>query len=116
MKLIIAGSRTINLGANAIDIFLRHFKLSPKEIVSGGALGVDKSGEEFSKLVSYVNLVKFPADWNTHGKSAGPIRNRQMADYSDSLLLIWDGQSRGSKNMKREMEKLGKPIYEVILK
>jgi hypothetical protein len=39
-----------------------------------------------------------------------------MVDYADVLLLIWDGESRGSKNMKETMIKLGKPVYEVILR
>lgn len=58
----------------------------------------------------------FKADWNTYGKTAGPKRNAQMAEYGDALLVIWDGKSRGSANMKSEMLKLGKPVYEVIIK
>ncbi len=61
-------------------------------------------------------LKEFPPDWEKHGKAAGPIRNKEMAEYADALLLIWDGKSRGSASMKKEMEKLEKPIYEVILK
>jgi len=60
--------------------------------------------------------VEFPADWDTHGRAAGPIRNKQMAEYGDALLLIWDGESRGSANMKSNMKKLGKPVYEIIIK
>jgi hypothetical protein len=39
-----------------------------------------------------------------------------MAEYADALLLIWDGKSRGSLNMKQQMLKLEKPVYEVIVK
>jgi hypothetical protein len=39
-----------------------------------------------------------------------------MADYADALLLIWDGESKGSANMKKNMEKQNKKVYEVILK
>ncbi len=59
---------------------------------------------------------EFPADWDQHGNAAGPIRNAQMADYADALLLIYDGESRGSLNMRKQMAQLKKPIYEVILK
>lgn len=59
---------------------------------------------------------EFPADWKAHGKAAGPIRNKQMAEYADALLLIWDGESKGSASMKNEMLKLNKPVYEVIIK
>ena len=32
-------------------------------------------------------------------RSAGPIRNKQMAEYADTLFAFWDGKSRGTKNM-----------------
>ena len=53
----------------------------------------------------------FPADWDKHGRAAGPIRNKQMADYADVLIAVWDGKSRGTKNMIDEMNKLMKPVY-----
>jgi hypothetical protein len=39
-----------------------------------------------------------------------------MAEYADALLLIWDGESKGSLNMKQRMIGLKKPVYEVVLK
>lgn len=114
MKLIIAGSRTISLTPDTIADILTHFGVDEiTEVVSGTAGGMDKAGEAFAS--SYDLPVKrFPADWDKLGKAAGHIRNAAMAKHGDSLLLIWDGSSRGSANMKKEM--LGKPIYEVILK
>jgi hypothetical protein len=86
-----------------------------EQVVSGGASGVDTAGENFANIVD-IEIERFPADWNTHGKAAGPIRNKQMAEYADALLLIWDGESRGSASMKNEMLKLGKPVYEIIIR
>lgn len=127
MKLIIAGSRDIKYGSyrlieGAIDFF---DLIDATEILSGGCSGVDKCAETFAKtqhtddypiIDNTLSFTEFTADWDTHGKAAGPIRNKQMAEYGDCLLLIWDGKSKGSSNMKREMEKLGKPVYEIILK
>lgn len=62
------------------------------------------------------DITRFSPDWKQHGRAAGPIRNRKMAEYIDGVLLIWDGKSRGSANMKKEMEALGKPIFEVIVR
>jgi len=114
MKLIIAGSRTIKACPAFIFGLFNQFHIEPEEIVSGGAGGVDKSGEYAAKI-SLRKVKIFKADWDKYGKSAGPIRNKQMAEYADKLLLIWDGQSKGSKNMKEQMLKLNKPIYEIIL-
>ena len=85
------------------------------ELVCGGAEGVDNEGAHWASHYK-VPITYFRANWDLHGKAAGPIRNGEMARYADVLLLIWDGKSKGSTSMKQQMEKLGKPIYEVILK
>ena len=69
-----------------------------------------------TKLQEYICLKIFEADWEMYGNRAGPIRNNKMTVYSDALLLIWDGESRGSAHMKSAMLKLKKPIYEVVFK
>lgn len=42
----------------------------------------------------------FPADWNTHGKAAGFIRNEQMIVEGQPIVVVaaWDGQSKGTKH------------------
>lgn len=88
-----------------------------KEIVSGGAKGMDGCGEYWAKE-HLVPVIRFMADWDTHNKAAGPIRNKQMADYADKALVIMHkGGSPGSQNMIKQMQKLGKEVfvYEVIL-
>ena len=68
------------------------------EIVSGGARGADALGERYAQEKGH-KVALFPADWEKYGRSAGPRRNRQMAEYADALIAFWDGQSRGTKNM-----------------
>lgn len=127
MKLIIAGSRTLDLYPSFLKSIIGSCEDSGMkivtEIVSGGAKGIDSLAEYYCTenwhCYNYWKpfpFKKFPADWDQFGKAAGHIRNKEMADYSDALLLIWDGESRGSKNMKETMIKQGKPVYEVILK
>lgn len=120
MKLIIAGKRDIYPQTDFLDEVINHFNIHNSQIVSGGATGVDAAAKYYCKSF-YGEAIsskykEFSANWDEHGKAAGPIRNKQMAEYGDALLLIWDGESRGSANMKKEMEKLNKPVYEVILK
>lgn len=119
MKLIIAGSRTLSPHRGLITealISFGHQPLGVTEVVSGGARGVDASGESWAKVFARP-IRYFLPDWSAHGKkSAGPIRNAEMAEYADALLLIWNGQSKGSANMKQQMERRKKPVYEVILR
>ena len=112
MKLIIAGSRSIT----AHKILSLGFVSSPytlsglTEIISGTAKGADRLGELLAAQFE-IQLVKFPADWNRYGKSAGYKRNAEMADYADAALILWDGVSKGSKHMEDIMKRIGKPVY-----
>jgi len=117
MKVIIAGSRTLTLNPGELHAYVLKAGLLSKikEVVSGGARGIDKSGEVWVEAFNISKVKVIPAKWEEHGRAAGPIRNKEMAKYADALLLIWDGKSRGSANMKKQMETLGKPVYEFIV-
>ena len=107
MKTIIAGSR-IGVTIKHIEQAMQSIDWEVTEVVSGCAAGADTLGIYWAKM-NKKPVKKFPADWLKHGKSAGPIRNRQMAEYADALVALWDGRSRGTKNMideamKRELK------------
>ena len=95
MKTIIAGSRAFDdydylcVVCDMIDI---------SEIVSGTARGADSLGERYAAQ-NNIKLTQFPADWNKHGKKAGYLRNKEMAEYGDCLVAFWDGESKGTKLM-----------------
>jgi hypothetical protein len=99
MKIIIAGSRNFNdynLLKSSCDNLLTQF--TNIEIVSGTARGADKLGERYARERGY-DIKQFPANWDKFGKSAGYIRNDEMAQYSDMLIAFWDGTSKGTKHM-----------------
>jgi hypothetical protein len=54
----------------------------------------------------------FSADWDKLGKRAGVLRNEDMAKKADALVLIWDGESRGSANMLETARRYHLKIYE----
>ena len=74
--------------------------------MSGTARGVDRFGEQWA-IENNVAIKRFPADWDTHGKRAGYLRNIQMDDYADALIAVWDGESRGTKHMIEEAKRKG---------
>ena len=77
--------------------------------MSGGAKGADDAGEDWA-IANEIPVKLFPADWNAHGKAAGKLRNRAMADYADAALVFWDGMSSGSCDMVTRMVVRGKPV------
>ncbi len=109
VKLCIAGSRHIPewLARRLIRRYwprvLAHLEScgleAPRFIVCGGARGVDTAAETLAKMLTGRKPIVFCAQWDQHGKAAGPIRNTMMAEVADALLLIWDGKSRGSRHM-----------------
>lgn len=111
MKVIIAGGRDFTNYALVEDaIKCSAFEIS--QVVSGKAKGVDTLGEVWA-LANNISVEAFPADWSQHGRAAGPIRNREMAEYADALIAIWDGESKGTANMIQQArnKKLNVFIY-----
>ena len=109
MKTIIAGGRTITDYSLVLSA-LAESGFEPTEIVSGMALGVDTLAIQYATEHN-LPLKEFHADWKKHNRAAGPIRNREMANYGDALIAIWDGESRGTKNMIEEATKRGLKVY-----
>ena len=98
MKIIIAGGRHYN-DYETVKRVCNHMLQNQAEIeiVSGGATGADFIGEKYAKENNY-KVTIFKTKWNEFGSSAGPIRNKQMAEYADALIAFWDGKSKGKKH------------------
>jgi hypothetical protein len=96
MKLVVCGSRD----CDDYQVVVNHLKhmTTIEEIVSGCARGADKLGERYAEE-NNIPLKKMPADWKRWGKSAGYIRNEDMAEYARYVICFWDGKSPGSKGM-----------------
>ena len=101
-RVIIAGGRQFNdyglLSAKCDGILSQKMMTHTIVIISGTARGADTLGEQYARERGFT-LRQFPADWNTLGKRAGYVRNCQMADNADALIVFWDGESPGTKNM-----------------
>jgi hypothetical protein len=110
MKTIIAGSRSMRMCdvESAISACLWAFDIT--EVVSGCAQGADRCGERWADVWK-IPIKRFPADWKTHGKAAGVIRNRQMAEYADALIAVYDGTSPGTAHMIITAKGLGLQVF-----
>lgn len=111
MKIIIAGGRDyLPTRLHALQIAYRLGLLGCTEVVSGRAKGADRFGEQIADLLG-LPTVGFPADWDKHGRGAGPIRNKEMADYADALIVLPGG--KGTANMISQAVAKGIPIYQI---
>ena len=111
LNVIVAGGRNYS-DYKTVKAKLDDFRSTLKpgreiNIISGGAPGADSLGERYAKE-NNLDIRRFSADWNQHGKAAGPIRNEQMAAEGDVLISFPGGT--GTKNMIKNMRSRGKRV------
>ena len=110
MKLIIAGGRDHILTEDEyslLDELLGDFGIT--EVVSGKARGVDTCGEIWAEL-NNIKVEPFLAEWAKYGKSAGNLRNTQMALYGDALAIFSGGS--GSADMLKQAKQKDLVIFD----
>ena len=110
MKVIVAGGRDFNnynLLCAKLDYLLQSIK-NPV-IVCGEAKGADLLGRRYA-VEHNLSIDSYPAKWEELGKSAGFLRNEQMAKVADALVAFWDGKSKGTQHMIDTMRKKRKIV------
>lgn len=96
MRLIIAGGRDyIFTDRDYAKLDELHKKHPVTFVISGKARGADTCGEEWAKR-NDLNVLEFPADWCGKGKSAGHIRNIEMAMVAHALAIFPGGKGTAS--------------------
>lgn len=76
-------------------------------LVHGAATGADTMAGKIAKELGW-QVEEYPADWNKHGKAAGPIRNQQMVDLGADICLAFPlGESRGTRHCMKAAERAG---------
>lgn len=123
MRVVIAGSRDFGdyefLKNKCIECIGAAANKRDVQIVSGRARGADRLGERFANEFG-LSLAEFAAHWDQYGKSAGYIRNEQMARYAANdnghLIAFWDGESKGTLHMIKLAKKHGLKVHTFIYK
>lgn len=109
MKTIIAGSRNLT-DIREVYRATNECGWTITEVVCGEARGADNLGKQWAQEHN-IPVDSYPANWNKFGRSAGPIRNCEMADSADALVAIWDGFSKGTEHMITQARRKGLRIY-----
>ena len=109
MKIAIVGSRNVSVS----DI--GRYISNAKEIVSGGAVGVDCCASEYAKE-NGIRLTEFLPQYERYGRAAPIVRNKEIVDYSDKIIAFWNGTSKGTLSVIKYAQKIGKPCDIIICK
>ena len=107
MKIAVVGSRSITV--DHLDEYLSDCT----EIVSGGAKGVDACAAEYARR-NGLKLTEFHPQYDRYGRAAPIVRNKEIVDYADKILVFWDGTSKGTMSVIKYAEK-AKKACRVIL-
>ena len=107
MKIAIVGSRSLTVKD------MDHYITDCDEIVSGGAVGVDACAAEYARE-KQLKLTVFLPQYESYGRAAPIIRNKQIVDYADKIIVFWDGTSKGTLSVIQYAKSTGKPC-EIIL-
>jgi hypothetical protein len=123
LKVIIAGSRSVarissrrwdyDQLASVLQSAIAESKFEITEVISGGAGGPDRAGEQWAARNSIPVTVIKP-NWKL-GRGAGLIANRQLAEVGQALIALHDGESTGTQDMIDHMKSAGLPVHVAVI-
>ena len=102
MKIAIIGSRNVTVSDFGA------YESENDEIVTGGAVGVDRCAAAYARQ-NGLRLTEFLPQYERYGRAAPIVRNRQIVDYADKVIAFWNGRSKGTWSVIRYADKAGKP-------
>lgn len=107
MKVAVIGSR--GAPESAERLILHYLPAHTTEVVSGGAVGIDRLAERVASSLGIPVRVFLP-DYDTYGRRAPLERNEKIIAYADEVLAFWDGVSRGTGYTITACIRAGKPV------
>jgi YspA, cpYpsA-related SLOG family len=112
MKVIVCGGRDYpspsHVFAGLDDL---HAERPISELMQGGATGVDQFARDWA-IYNGVKRWVCHADWKTHGKAAGPMRNQRMLEWKPDVVVAFPG-GRGTADMVRRARDTGIEVIEL---
>jgi hypothetical protein len=113
MRVIVCGGRDFRSPAQvhrALDDI--HAKTPITELMQGGATGVDEFAKGWAATKKDVQRWVCKADWEKHGRAAGPKRNARMLEWKPDAVIAFPG-GRGTANMVSLAKAAGVKVIEV---
>lgn len=113
MRALVCGGRAYFVGSRVFEVLdAGHRKLTFSLIIQGGAPGADRLALEWARL-RCVPCDTYSADWDLHGKKAGPLRNKKMLEEGKPDIVIAFPGGAGTANMVRQAREAGVRVVEV---
>lgn len=112
MKLLVCGGRDYQDAEKVTDILNRiNERKGISVIIEGGAHGADRLAQQWAGE-NGIHYATVRANWEFHGKAAGPKRNSAMLELLPDGVVAFPG-GRGTQNMIYQARSLGIKVMEV---
>ncbi len=112
MNLAVTGGRDVHVSDEDFEWLLEVYKAAGGTcfILGDCPTGVDHEVmKRLAEMDEDCEFVVDIADWRTHGRAAGPLRNQEMIDEADALAAFNGG--RGTADCVRRAKAKGIPIF-----
>jgi len=119
MKVLVCGGRNYDDKAHVfatLDAIDQRHRISL--VIHGCAKGADTLGRRWAESRGREQRAR-PADWQTHGLRAGPVRNQEMLEEGPDFVVAFPG-GNGTADMVRRARRAGvrvsmaDPIFDII--
>jgi hypothetical protein len=113
MRIIVCGGRDYS-NVEMLNLVLDelHAKTPVSMVIQGGAKGADDLAFRWACRTKGVSITTHHAEWDKHGRAAGPIRNARMLEDSPDFVIAFPG-GRGTSNMVKQARAAGVCVIEV---
>lgn len=114
VRIIVTGGRDYadqNAVARTLQALWNPLQPGKPTLVHGGAPGADQIAHQYARAHGWEVEVHY-ANWELHGRGAGPIRNQKMANAGGDLCIAFPG-GRGTADMVRRAEEAGIPVRHI---
>jgi hypothetical protein len=99
MRVLVCGGRNYSDYAFLSSVLTNiHTTTAITCIIHGAASGADSLADRWAAEHN-IPVHVFPADWMTHHRAAGPIRNKQMLDEGTPDVVVAFPGNKGTRNM-----------------
>jgi len=116
VKVIITGSKTIwdiETVIPVLEKILKDYSITMDELVHVNTRGV-AAVAELMAIKNYKfsrdRIKTFLPNWDRDGKDARGVRNRELTEYGDILVALWDGEDRETSEIVKSMLAAKKPM------
>lgn len=112
IRILICGDRNWGDG-EMIEEALKRLPKPPDVVINGGARGADSLARLKAEALG-IPVLTYYAQWQTYGRAAGPIRNKQMLDQGKPTH-VWAfhddiEHSKGTKDMVTRAREARVPV------